>query len=128
MVPGSAPRQYQKETCTRSGNSKDAKWCAPLPLYQSTGSQYFNFLESAKTLLLAGSAYRIKYHEEPAQLGIVSVSLFAGPLHLGQAALTHSVICAKGDSPVPVGSYFLTYGNSTGKSFSGIGCAPHFSQ
>ena len=31
-------------------------------------------------------------------------------------------------SPVPVGSYFFTFGNFTGKSFSGTGTIPHFSQ
>ena len=35
------------------------------------------------------------------------VSLLASPPHLGHLTLTQESIPAKGDSPVPVGSYFL---------------------
>ncbi len=54
------------------------------PLYQSTGSQYFNASMVANSLSLWGSIYRRKYQLEPAHLGMVSVSRSAGPPHLGQ--------------------------------------------
>ena len=65
-----------------------------------------------------------KYQLEPAQFGIVSVSRLAGPPQTGHLVLTHALIAARGDSPVSVGSYFLTFGSSTGKSFSGTGTQP----
>ena len=52
----------------------------------------------------------------------------SGPLHLGHLTLTHGDIEAKGDSPVPVGSYDFTPGSSTGRSFSGTGTTPHLWQ
>src|SRR3989344_1265933 len=59
---------------------------------------------------------------------MVLVSRFAGPLQFGHFVFTHLSIAASGDSPVPVGSYFLTLGSLTGKSFSGTGTMPHVSQ
>ncbi len=55
---------------------------------------------------------------------MVLVSLFAGDLQTGHFTLTHFAIAAKGDSPVPVGSYDFTFGNMTGRSFSGTGTIP----
>ena len=45
-----------------------------------------------------------KYQLDPAQLGIVSVSLLAGPPQFGQVVLTQSVMFARGLSPFSVGS------------------------
>jgi hypothetical protein len=45
---------------------------------------------------------------------MVLVSLFAAPPHLGQTVFTQSAIAASGDSPVPVGWYFSTWGNRNG--------------
>ena len=56
------------------------------------------------------------------------VSLFAGAPQHGHVVFTHSVMSASGDSPVPVGWYFSTSGNSNGSSSSGTGTAPHFGQ
>jgi hypothetical protein len=42
---------------------------------------------------------------------MVLVSRRAGPPHRGQTVLTHSCTAARGDSPVPVGSYLETSGN-----------------
>src|SRR3989344_3876246 len=106
------------------------------PLYQSTGMKCLkfsicNFQFSMETGFLNPSLlkrYARKYHDEPAQLGITSVSLLAFPLHFGHFVFTQFVILARGDSPSGPGSYFSTSGNSTGKSFSGTGTTPHFLQ
>jgi len=69
---------------------------------------------SAKDLSFLGSQYLKKYQFEPAQLGIVSVSLLALFLHLGHLTFTHSLISASGDSPVLVGNTTfstMNYGN-----------------
>ena len=61
-------------------------------------------LRRPKAFLLCGSQYRIKYQEEPAHCGMVSVSRLAGPPQCGQVVFTQSVMAASGDSPVSVGS------------------------
>src|SRR3989344_5399049 len=94
------------------------------PLYQFTGVQYFKFFAPAKALEFLGSVYRRKYQELPAQLGMVSVSLFAWPLHLGHLTLTQDFMPASGLSPVSVGLYLATLGRSTGRFFSGTGTQP----
>ena len=58
----------------------------------------------------------------------MSVSLRAGPLHVGQVVFTQSVILESGDSPSSVGSYDSTSGSLNGSSLSGSGTHPHFSQ
>ena len=58
-------------------------------------------------------------------MSIVSVSLFAFPLHFGHLVLTNSCAFSKG-FPSPVISTFS--GSNTGNSFSGTGTIPHFSQ
>ena len=82
----------------------------------------------ANSLSLCGSINLKKYQDDPAQLGIVSVSLLAGPPHFGQVVLTKLSILASGDSPVSVGSYSAISGSNNGKSFSSIGSQPHLSQ
>ena len=74
------------------------------PLYQSTGDQYSSASLEAKALSLWGSIYRRKYQQEPAHWGMVSVSRWAGPPHLGQVVFTQSVILERGDSPSSVSS------------------------
>src|SRR3989344_7763206 len=59
---------------------------------------------------------------------MVLVSRLAGPLQFGHFTFTHFSIAAKGDSPVPVGSYFFTFGSRTGRSFSGTGTVPQSEQ
>src|SRR6185503_11251025 len=59
---------------------------------------------------------------------MVLVSRLAGPWQFGHFTLTHESMPANGDSPVPVGSYFLTFGKTTGKSSSGTATVPHFGQ
>src|SRR3990167_5210836 len=106
------------------------------PLYQLTGIKCLkfsicNFQFSIETGFVNPSLlkrYARKYHEEPAQFGMTSVSLFAGPPHRKHSVFTKSLILARGDSPSGPGSYFSTFGNSTGKSFSGTGTIPHLSQ
>ena len=48
--------------------------------------------------------YRRKYQEDPAHWGMVSVSRWAGPPQQGQVVFTQSVMAARGDSPLSVGS------------------------
>ena len=74
------------------------------PLYQSTWPQYFNASGEASALSLWGSMYRRKYQEDPAHWGMVSVSRWAGPPQQGQVVFTQSVMAARGDSPLSVGS------------------------
>ena len=59
-------------------------------------------------------------------VSIVSVSLMAGFLQIGQATLIHSLISDNGDLPLPV--YLIPTGNLTGSSLFGTGTLPHFSQ
>ena len=56
------------------------------------------------------------------------VSRFASLPHTGHLQFTQSSMSANGDSPVPVGSYFSTYGNVNGNSSSGTGTAPQSGQ
>ena len=102
--------------------------CSIPPLYQSTGLQYLRASLDAKAVSLLGSMYLKKYHEEPAHCGIVSVSRFAFPWHLGHVVLIQSESFASGLSPFSPGSKSLTSGNFKGNSFSGIGCQPQCSQ
>src|SRR5581483_7922853 len=57
---------------------------------------------------------------------MVSVSRRASPEHLGQVVFTNEGTDLRGDSPVGLNS--TPRGNSTGRSFSGTGFQPHFSQ
>src|SRR5262245_9841886 len=101
--------------------------CSIPPTYKSTGNHCLP-ASLTKAFLSCGEAYRRKYQDDPAHCGIVSVSRFAGPPHFGHLTFTHSVIAAKGDSPVPVGWYRSTSGNRTGRSFSSTATSPHFEQ
>src|SRR3989344_7825388 len=82
----------------------------------------------AKDLVFFGSVYLSQYQLLPAHCGMVLVSRQANFLHFGHLVSTHFFMAAKGDSPVPVGSYFFTFGSFTGKSFSGTGTILHLSQ
>ena len=59
---------------------------------------------------------------------MVSVSRRAGPPHTGHVVSTHSLMPARGDSPVPLGSYPCTSGSTTGSWLSGTGTVPHVGQ
>ena len=48
-------------------------------------------------------ANAMKYQQEPAQFGMVSVSRLASPPHFGQVVFTNSGITERGDSPVQGG-------------------------
>ncbi len=57
---------------------------------------------------------------------IVSVSLFAGHLHLGHLVFRNFLLVARGET-----TFFLKLtfnGSFTGKSFSGTGTIPHLTQ
>ena len=70
----------------------------------------------------------MKYQLEPAQLGIVSVSRFAGPPHLGQVVFIQSVARASAEEPSSVGSKSSISGSFSGSSLYGRGTQPHLSQ
>ena len=59
-------------------------------------------------------------------MSMVSVSRRAGPPHFGHVALTNSGTRPSGEPPVSVMSTLS--GKITGKSFSGTGTMPSFSQ
>src|SRR3989344_7267698 len=59
---------------------------------------------------------------------MVLVSRLALPPQFGHFTFTHLSITASGDSPVPVGSYFFTFGNFTGRSFSATATIPQVGQ
>ena len=59
-------------------------------------------------------------------VSIVSVSRRAAPPHFGHFTFTNSGTLASGDSPSP--ENFAIGGSTTGKSLSGTGTIPHFSQ
>ena len=67
-------------------------------MYKSTGSQCSNNFLFANSSLLCGSIYLRKYQLEPAEPGIVLVSLLAGlPSNV---VFTQSVALSNGDAPV----------------------------
>ena len=109
------PRSY-KTWCQNLEYNKCNTACSTPPTYRSTGIQYFSFSGFHASFSFKGSINRRKYQQEPAHCGIVLVSLF--PI----SVFTHSSIPAKGDSPVPVGSYLSTSGSVRGRSdsFNGI--------
>src|SRR3989338_7394671 len=96
------------------------------PMYKSTGSQYLAFFLSKASRLFPGSAYLRKYQEEQTKVSMVSDSLLALPLHLGQDTFWKDSDKAKGDSPVGLKS--TSSGSKTGRSFSGTGASPHLAQ
>ena len=97
------------------------------PLYQSTGSQYFRASSEAKALSLCGSVYLRKYQLEPAQLGMVSASLTAGPPQRGQVVCSQSLARARQLEPSSVGEKSSSMGSSKGSSLSLSGTQPHLS-
>src|SRR5512139_1693154 len=100
--------------------------CSAPPEYKSTGSQYFTLARLKGALLVLELVYLRKYQEEHMKVSIVSVSLRAGPEHLGQVVLTKPWQYLRGDSPVGLNS--ASEGSNTGKSLSGTGTMPHLSQ
>jgi hypothetical protein len=100
--------------------------CSAPPVYKSTGNQYFTLAALKEALLVLGLVYLKKYQEEHMKVSIVSVSLRAGPEHLGQAVLTNDWQYFRGDSPVGLNS--ALGGSKTGKSSSGTATMPHLSQ
>src|SRR3989344_9661785 len=98
--------------------------CSAPPIYWSTGSQYSAMLFSKGFFLFLLSANRRKYQLESTKVSIVSVSLFAFPLHFGHFTSRKDLLVASG-FPVPNSTFS---GSRTGKSFSGTGTIPHFSQ
>src|ERR1700690_2975966 len=95
------------------------------PIYWSTGIQCPIFVLSRGYSSLR-EQYLTKYHEESTNVSIVSVSRRAGLPHAGQAALMKDSVSARGEPPVPVS--LMSSGRITGRSFSGTGTIPHFSQ
>ena len=66
-------------------------------MYKSTGIQCSSKRLSASSLSLCGSIYLKKYQEDPADPGIVDVSLFPS------GVFTHSVAFSRGEAPVLLG-------------------------
>src|SRR4030042_2070636 len=73
-----------------------------------------------------GEVNLAKYQEESTKVSMVSVSRRAGPPHFGQATLVKLSIFVNGDCESPLKS--TSVGSFTGRSFSGTGTEPHFSQ
>jgi hypothetical protein len=69
-------------------------------VYKSTGNQYFTLAALKEAPLVLGLVYLKKYQEEHIKVSIVSVSLRAGPEHLGHVVLTNDWQYFRGDSPV----------------------------
>src|SRR5687767_4394236 len=101
--------------------------CSTPPMYTSTGSVLDASGEN-RVSGLCGSAKRVKYQLESTKVSMVSVSLFPGPLHLGQEVLTKSGDEASALPASPFSQWLSTRGNSTGRSSSGTGTAPQESQ
>ena len=59
-------------------------------------------------------------------MSIVSVSRRAGPEHRGHVVFTNEATFSSGLPPVPVNG--ASAGKTTGRSFSGTGSQPSFSQ
>ena len=72
--------------------------CSGPPIYKSTGIQCFKSSLSAISFWLWGSIYLKKYQLEPAEPGIVLVSLLAGLP--SKVVFTQSVALSKGEAPV----------------------------
>ena len=68
----------------------------------------------------------MKYQDESTKVSIVSVSRLAIPLHKGQSVFKNFSDSIRGEPPFPVN--FTSSGSITGRSFSGTGTTPHFSQ
>src|SRR5690606_19009730 len=110
------------------------KWpvaCSLPPMYKSTFSQYSKASAEANSVSLCASIYRIQYHDEPAQPGIVLSSrgntvLFSTALELTTVFVLVSQAQTsarpKGGSPVSVGKYFSTSGKRIGKCALSIIC------
>src|SRR5450759_5339514 len=73
-----------------------------------------------------GSRYRMKYHDESTNVSMVSVSRRPGPPQRGQAARRNASTFSSGFPPLPVKG--ASGGRITGRSFSGTGTQPSFSQ
>ena len=100
--------------------------CSGPPTYLSTGS-----ILSTKSLSKAFSefllsTYLIWYHEEHTKVSNVSHSLLAGLPQHGQVVLMNDSHLASGD--FPSGANWTSYGNCTGRSFSGTGTVPQSPQ
>src|SRR3990172_3049013 len=100
--------------------------CSTPPIYWSTGSQYAALSLSNGPLSFFGSVYLAKYHDDSTNVSIVSVSLFASSPQLGHLTLTKDSVSFNGEPPSPVN--LTSVGSSTGRSLSGTGTTPHFSQ
>src|SRR5215469_9413348 len=95
------------------------------PIYWSTGSQASTAAGSVGAVLIQGSVKRAKYHDESTNVSMVSVSRRAGPAHFGH--LTFFQVGWR-SSGFPGLSNVTSSGSVTGRSFSGTGTTPHFSQ
>src|SRR3989344_4315333 len=96
--------------------------CSAPPMYLSTGMNCLIFNLSKISLLFLLSMYLKKYQLESKKVSIVSVSLFAFPLHLGHFILWNFSLFARG-FPWPVN--LTSSGRITGISLLTI---PHLSQ
>src|SRR5664279_3249699 len=95
------------------------------PMYWSTGSHSSTTLRVVGDAVFHGSVKRAKYHDESTNVSMVSVSRRAAPPHCG-----HETFFQVGwrSSGLPGLSKVTSSGNCTGRSFTGTGTTPHFSQ
>src|SRR5215471_8338723 len=95
------------------------------PIYWLTGIHSLATFGVVGAVLFHGSVKRAKYHDESTKVSMVSVSRFAGPEHFG-----HLTVFQAGwrSSGFPGLSNVTSSGSVTGRSFSGTGTTPHFSQ
>src|SRR3990167_2241753 len=97
-------------------------------MYKGMGNHFLILSFAANSFLFFGSVYLKKYQDESTNVSIVSVSLSAGPLHLGHFTLTHFSALANGDLPPSTGKKSASLGSFTGSSVSGTRSEEHTSE
>src|ERR1051325_10750083 len=95
------------------------------PMYWFTGIHALAACGVVGAFSFHGSVKRMKYQDESTKVSMVSVSRRAGPAHCG-----HLMLFQVGwrSSGLPGLSKLTSSGSVTGRSFSGTGTTPHFSQ
>src|SRR3989338_9577210 len=92
--------------------------CSMPPMYWSTGIHCQTFFSSNGFLASLGEEYRRKYQALSTKVSMVSVSLRALALHLGQVVSTKDFTCCKG---FPTKPNSAASGSLTGSLSSGTG-------
>src|SRR5689334_9164094 len=98
-------------------------------MYEFTGSHFCVMRESNGRSGTSLLGYRRKYHALARNVSDTSVSRRAGAPHWGHGTRYQDSTRANGEIPVSSGRKSATFGNSTGRSFSGTATGPpHLSQ